>query len=141
MGRKRGRGRERERAEEERERDLVSCFIEFKNLEPINAVVNSTVQVECRSNCTPHTLLHMKRPGDISSERSIGTLKTNRNDPYPYIITDTIHLDISYNDTWLVCKVITGSSNRSVQITLQGQLQHMFVCVLLMCYFCCQQMN
>ena len=98
-------------------RFILFISVGFTNFPSISATVNKTVIVECRSNCTPIRILHIV--GD--SEDEVDSQTQYSNEGYPYITIATIHLDLTYNETYLVCKAVNEQSSTDLaQILLQG---------------------
>ena len=77
--------------------------------------------IECRSNCTPIRILHID--GGSETEVTPQSEYSLTNTDYPYISVTAIHLDLTYNDTYLVCKAVNEPSQPSTelaQVLLQG---------------------
>ena len=106
---------------EEREREIMRnreslpdhewrFSTDIEGLHSINATVNETVRVECRSNCTPPIRLHYMHEGSHESKE----IKPPRAHEYsltgqhthPYITNATLFLNTTYNNTFLYCKAI-----------------------------------
>lgn len=85
----------------------------------LNATVNSTTDIECRSNCTP-IRLYVKTLRD--PEISIGAQEDDYIGNDQYSVKAAIKLDISYNNSRIKCKRISESPvlESGVVVLLQG---------------------
>ena len=96
--------------------------LDIVGLRPINAIVNESVVIECRSNCTPLRILY-RHEGSNVSKQFLAKEHPGENPQltHPYVTNATILLNTSFNNTLLFCKVIGANVNTStVKILLQG---------------------
>ena len=119
---------------------FLSVTVGFGDFPSISGTVNKTVMVECNSNCTPIRILHIV--GDSEDEVDPQMARTVTNESHPYVTIAAIHLDLTYNDTYLVCKAVYEPSQPSTdlaQILLQGthtvpgyvSIRSDYVCILI----------
>ena len=99
---------------------VVSYFpfflcVGFDSFPSVYATVNKTVMVKCRSNCTPIRILHVV-DGSETDEVDPQSEDSVVNESYPYVTIAAIHLDLTYNDTGLICKAVSVPSQPSTDV-------------------------
>ena len=100
-----------------------TTFTDIANFPSINATVNKTVPVECRSNCS--TIRLLTKQGTDPEEEIRPHTELQPVSGYEYGVEVTLVLNASLNNATLICKALgDGKSyaNKFSVIRLQGQL-------------------